>query len=276
MNAADVMTRFWTASARSVGGTAAWLGGRLPGVLVGAVVVLLAWWLSRAVRRAVRKVTARTSTTGHVDVLLSRFAQASVLAVGVVVALGVAGVNVAALLASLGIAGVTIGLALKDVLSNYVAGVILLVQRPFSIGDDVVVGTQEGTVLDVHSRATVLRAPDGRTVHIPNSTVFAATVLNATTAPVRRFDVNVDVIRGADLHRACEDVLAALRGVEGVLADPAPDVAVRPAGPHSWRLAAHAWVDTRTASLADARNAAHTAIDAGVREAGTAPRGHTS
>jgi small conductance mechanosensitive channel len=231
-------------------------GGHIP-LLVAAVAVLaIAWVVARLSFSATRSLLARTSTTGHVDVLVARLVRGSVMTVGVVAALGVAGVNVGALVASLGLVGLTVSLALKDVLANYVSGVMLLLQGPFKVGESIVVDGIEGTVTDVTARSTSLRAGDGREIHIPNAMVFSAIVTNVSRNPVRRFEITVTVPADSDLA-ACRGVaLAAVSDTGGVVADPGPDAQVAHIGAAWARIVAHGWVDTSRTSLGDAQAAA--------------------
>jgi small conductance mechanosensitive channel len=157
------------------------------------------------------------------------------------------------------------------VLANYVAGVMLLLQGPFTVGDSIVVDGIEGTVVDVKARATALRAGDGREIHIPNSTMFAATVTNLSSNPVRRFEVALSVAAGVDLVTARGVVLSAVSGVDGVLVDPAPDAQVSGIGVAWARLMAHGWVDTRDNSLGDVQVAALVAASGRLRDAGLGP-----
>ena len=266
------MQGFWaevgTAAVLALRRVASGVGGRLPVLAAAVLILLVAWMLGRLTYAGVRRMLARTSTTGHVDVLVARFARAAVLSLGVMIALGVVGINVGALVASLGLIGLTIGLALKDVLANYVAGVMLLVQGPFKVGDTIVVTGMEGTVVDVTTRDTTLRGGDGRHVHIPNSTVFGATVVNVTAEPVRRFEIPLTLPAEADLASARGAILAALSDTGGVLADPAPDAQVTQVGATFARITAHGWVDTREYALGDVQGAAFVVASHRLREAG--------
>jgi small conductance mechanosensitive channel len=231
-------------------------GGHIP-LLVAAVAVLaVAWIVSRVSFSATRSLLARTSTTGHVDILVARFVRGSVMAVGIVAALGVAGVNAGALVASLGLVGLTVSLALKDVLANYVSGVMLLLQGPFKVGDTIVVDGMEGTVADVTARTTTLNAGDGREIHIPNSTIFSAVVTNVSRNPVRRFEITLTVPVDVDLAAARGVVLAAISDTGGVLHDPGPDAQVGHIGAGSARIIAHGWVDASRSSSGEAQAAA--------------------
>lgn len=244
------------------------IGSQLPRVLAAVVVFGAAWVIGRVTYSGVLRVTGRTSTTGHVDVLVARFARATVLGVGFVTALGALGLNVGALVASLGLVGLTVGLALRDVLANYVAGVMLLIQGPFKVGDTIVVGEREGVVVDISTRDTTLRGGDGRHIHIPNSTVFGAVVVNVTAEPIRRFELTLTVSADADLASARGIVMSALSDTGGVLADPPPDAQVSSVGPSFARVTAHGWVDTREHAVGDVQGAALVVSSHRLHEAG--------
>lgn len=245
--------------------TSVGLGERVPALGGAIIVLLLTWWLSRFIKGMTRRFMARTSTTGHVDVIVSRSAQAVVALVGIVVSLAVAGVNVVALVTSLGIVGVTVGFALKDVLANYVAGIVLLAQRPFRVGDSITVDEVEGTVVDVDSRATVLRAADGTRVYVPNSTVFNAVVTNSSLTHERRFEVSVTVREGVDGLDASARAVAVLSEVPGVLAAPAPTATLAEGEQATTRVIAHGWVDTRHTTVSEAANMAYGRLAAELR-----------
>jgi small conductance mechanosensitive channel len=221
----------------------------LPGIVAGVVLLLLSWWVSGLVRRGVRRVMARTSTEGHVDVLVARTAGATTFVVGAIIALGVTGVQVTALVASLGLVGVTIGFALKDVLANSMAGVLLLLQRPFTIGDSITVSGFEGVVIDIRVRDTMLRTGDGRIVYIPNASVFDSPIVNISANPVRRFEIALTVPGGIDLRAAEQTVAGAIAATPGVAKDPEAEAQTSAAGARWARIVGHGWVDCATCAL---------------------------
>jgi small conductance mechanosensitive channel len=245
-------------------------GGHIPLLVAAVVVLVIAWVLARVSFAATRSLLARTSTTGHVDVLVARFVRGSVMALGIVAALGVAGVNVGALVASLGLVGLTVSLALKDVLANYVSGVMLLMQGPFKVGDTIVVDGMEGTVADVTARTTTLNAGDGREIHIPNATIFSAIVTNVSRNPVRRFEITLTVPVDVDLAAARGVVLAAISDTGGVLNEPGPDAQVGHVGTGTARIVAHGWVDASKSSTGDVQAAALVTAARRLRDAGLA------
>lgn len=244
------------------------LASHLPRILMGLLFLALAWMLSRITVRIVRGAMGRTSTEGHVDVLLAKLAGGAVLLVGVIVSLGIMGLQVSALVTSLGLAGVTIGFALKDVLANSMAGILLLLQRPFTIGDSISVAGCEGVVRDIRVRDTLVEQADGCMVFVPNATVFNAPITNNSAATRRRVEVRVMVANAADLTTAREAALRALDGVPGLVEEaPLEAVYVR-TGAASVTLAARAWVDTAEVPFGTATDAAIAGVYGALQGAG--------
>jgi len=197
-----------------------------PKWLVAVVIMVVAWLLAKLVRRLVQKAIGRTSTQGHVDILVSRGVASLVLAAGVILALSELGMSLSAALATLGLASVGIGFALRDILGNLFAGILLLIQHPFTIGDQIRVGDQEGVVENVRVRDTQILTYNGERVFIPNSTVFNNPIVNYTSTQSIRMDVPVRIRHVEDIDRARGVAFRTLAGMPGVLEQPAPVVMV--------------------------------------------------
>ena len=133
-------------------------------------------------------------------------------------------VKPATIISSLGIGSVAIGFAFKDILQNLLAGVLLLVNRPYRRGDQIVVKDFEGTVEHIESRATLIKTYDGRRVIIPNSDVYTSPVVVNTAFPTRRDQFDIGISYGDKPDRAMTVFAEAIAKVEGVEADPAPEV----------------------------------------------------
>lgn len=153
-----------------------------------------------------------------------------------------------------------LGFALKDVLSNFVSGVLLLMLRPFKIGDQIVIGELEGSVERIELRATRLRAYDGRVMLVPNAEVFTSRIVNNTADPVRRGSVEVWLGYDADLRQAVEVIGAATRSAGGVLASPAPVVRLDQLGEDDLLLEVTFWTDSRRADYKNTASAVREAI----------------
>ena len=193
--------------------------------LVGAVVLLILTWI---VSRWVRRATTKGLTKANFDETLTRFfgnmAGWLVLILGVIAILGIFGVSTASFAAVLGAAGLAVGLAFQGTLSNFAAGVMLLVFRPFKVGDIIRAAGETGGVQEIDLLATKLDTLDNRRIIVPNSKIFGDTIENITFHPIRRVDVPVGVDYGADLDQVRAVLEKAAATVEGGLDDPPPQI----------------------------------------------------
>jgi small conductance mechanosensitive channel len=199
-----------------------------PKWLVALAVLIVAWLLAKLVKSLVHKAVSKTSTQGPVDILIARGAAALVWLAGIIIALSEIGMSFSAALAALGLASVGIGFALQGVLGNLFAGIVLLVQHPITIGDQVRVGDQEGVVENIRVRDTQLLTYDGQRVYIPNKTVFDSPIINYSSTPSLRVDLTFQLKEGADLVKVKSLALKVLAGVEGVLQQPEPIALIEP------------------------------------------------
>jgi small-conductance mechanosensitive channel len=142
----------------------------------------------------------------------------------------------------LGIGSVAIGFAFRDILQNFLAGILLLLTRPFRIGDQIVAGQLEGTVEDIQTRATFLKTYDGRRVVIPNAELFTNKVVVNTAFDKRRIEYDVGVGYGDDIDLARRVMVEAMRDCEGVLDEPPPEALVMEFAPSSVNIRARWWV----------------------------------
>ncbi|MCB0060669.1 MAG: mechanosensitive ion channel family protein, partial [Caldilineaceae bacterium] len=145
------------------------------------------------------------------------------------------------ILSTLGIGGVAIGFAFRDILQNFLAGLLILLRQPFRIGDQIVVGDYEGTVEEIETRATMIKTYDGRRVVIPNGDIYTSSVVVNTAFEKRRSQYDVGIGYGDDIARAKELMLQAMRQCEGVLSDPVPDVLTVELAGSSVNLRARWW-----------------------------------
>jgi small conductance mechanosensitive channel len=207
--------------------------------------VLLTIAVARVVRRGVERTLRRTDAERHVVVVVATLAFYAAVAVGLVVALSIGGVNLGVLIGSLGLGAVALGFALQDIVSNFSAGIVLLLEHPFTEGDHIAIPDAEGEVEEIRVRATRLRAPDGQLVIVPNKLLFTQVLTNGTATMRRRVEVPLEVPYGQDLARAREVLLDTATEVEGVSADPAPRLLTDDLGQDGRRLRLVFWVDTR-------------------------------
>lgn len=203
---------------------------RGPGVLGALVLLIIGWMLAAWVRRAVRTACERAKFDLTLGKFLANVSKWVVLVFVVITSLGTLGVSVTGFAAILGAAGLAIGLALQGNLGNLASGVLLLIFRPFKIGDAVIVAGQAGVIDGIDLFTTNLDTGDNRRIIIPNGAIFGGVIENQTHHPRRQVAVNVPIGAAVEFARA-EEVLrgAATRVAEstpGVLKDYPPTAAL--------------------------------------------------
>jgi small conductance mechanosensitive channel len=211
--------------------------------IIGAILILIVGRLGAGFsRRSVRKFL----NFRHVDKAIVSFVSSLVyfviLTVTVLAALSKFGIQTTSFIAVLGAAGFAVGLALQGSLSNFAAGVLILLFRPFKIGDRINAAGIEGSVEDIHLFVTELATADNIQVIIPNSAIMSGIIMNLTGYEKRRLDVAMVVGVDASLDQVRELIRGVLDQEPNVLKDPAPEVLVKGLGPGSVELIARLWV----------------------------------
>jgi small conductance mechanosensitive channel len=223
-----------------------WTVTKGPGVLAALVLLVLAWVVAGAVRRLI----IRTTTRAKVDLTLAKFfgtlAKWGIIVFAVVTCMGTLGINTTSLAAVIGAAGLAIGLALQGNLGNLAAGVLLLIFRPFKIGDAVVVAGQAGVIDGIDLFTTNLDTVDNRRITVPNNAIFSGVIENQTRHPHRRVDIVVPVAAAAkmdDVHRALTGAVERVQALgQGALKDPAASVVMSELAPPTWTVSL--WTET--------------------------------
>ena len=219
---------------------------RLPYLVAAVVAIVLTVVVARLVRSMVERALRRGRAERHVVVVVATLAYYAAFALGLLVSLSLGGVNLGVLVGSLGLATVALGFALQDIVSNFTAGIVLLLEHPFTEGDHIAIAEAEGEVEEIRVRATRLRAPDGQLVLVPNKLLFTQVLTNSTATMRRRVEVLLEVPYGQDAARARELLLEVAAGLEGVSDDPEPRLLTQQLGPGARRLRLTFWVDSRS------------------------------
>ena len=210
--------------------------------VLGAILVLV---VGRIVASSVRKLVHRGGQRASLDEtivpFLSGLAYYVVLAIVFVAALGMIGIQTASLLAVLGAAGLAVGLALQGTLSNFAAGVMLLLFRPFRVGEYIEAAGTAGTVASIGLFVTTLNTPDNVQILVPNSAVWGDTIKNYAANDTRRNDMTVGIAYSDDIGKAMEIVRGLLDADARVLDDPAPLIAVAELADSSVNLVVRPW-----------------------------------
>ncbi len=240
----------------------------LPNLVRGVLIFLLALYGSAWLARVAASAMERRKMDPELILLLRRVVRWTILILGLAQAAAELGFSITSLVAGLGIVGFTLGFALQDVAKNFVAGILLLLQQPFDIGDAIEVSGYSGTVLDITLRTTELRTWDGRNVLIPNGDVYVNSIVNFSRAKRRRVQLTVGVAYDADLDQVARVALEAISGIEGVLADPAPQVAFSTFGNSAIEFNAFYWIDVHVTDPRSAQDAGVRAIKGAFERAG--------
>ncbi len=210
--------------------------------VVGAIAVLI---VGRLIAGIVRSSMRRALNKAQVDQILVGFVSNMiyylVIAFVVVAVLSLFGIQTTSLIAVLGAAGLAVGLALQGTLSNFAAGVMLLIFRPFKIGDYVDAGGTAGSVIEIGVFSTTLHSPDNVRIVVPNSSVFGQTIKNFSANETRRNDLMIGISYTDNISKAIEVIKSCLDGDDRVLNDPAPLIAVAELADSSVNLVVRPW-----------------------------------
>ncbi|MFT6399358.1 MAG: small conductance mechanosensitive channel [Bradymonadia bacterium] len=203
------------------------------------------FFIGRVIAKVLTKAAQRMILRSNNDETLSKFIGSLVysllLTVVVLAALSRMGIQTASFVAILGAAGLAVGLALQGSLSNFAAGVLMLIFRPFSVGEYIVAGGTEGVIQEIGIFTTTLFTPDNKVVIIGNSAVTGGNIENYSREENRRVDLTIGISYGDDIRRTREVILDELSKTDCVLADPAPFVGVAELGDNSVNLVVRPW-----------------------------------
>lgn len=213
-------------------------------LLTAALVFVVGRWLAKLIIRLMHRGMDRA----RIDPTLSKFIGSisySVLLLSVVIAsLDRLGVNTTSLLALLGAAGLAVGLALKDSLSNFSAGVMLIIFRPFKVGDFIEAAGTAGKVEHVQVFSTVLTTPDNREITVPNGAIFSGTIVNVSARATRRIDMVFGIGYSDDIDKARSLIMQAMSKDNRILPDPAPSVSLAELADSSVNFNVRPWVNS--------------------------------
>lgn len=209
---------------------------------VAAIIILV---VGRMVAGWARKITRKGLERGEVDEtlvpFLAKLVYYTVLAVVVIAALNRIGVATTSVVAIFGAVGIAIGLAMQGTLSNFASGVMLLIYRPFDLGDFVDAGGVKGTVMEIGVFVTTLRSGDNIRITVPNSRIYGSTIHNYNGYETRRIDLIMGISYDDDIGRAIETIRSIVTADDRVLADPEVQIAVSNLGDSSVDIVVRPW-----------------------------------
>lgn len=235
----------------------------LPALGVALVILVAFLLLAAGTRTAVQRYAARRRKQTNLVLAAGRLVYGGIVVLGALVAAVVVFPNFTptGLLTSLGVGSLVLGLAFKDILRNYLAGILLLATEPFRIGDQVIVAGFEGTVEEIEPRATFIRTYDGRRVVVPNGEMFEKVLVVNTAFERRRVEYDVGIGVEDDVERAKALILEAVAETGSAIESPPPEVLTYDLDDYSVKLRVRWWIQPpQMAELFDARDKVLAAI----------------
>lgn len=243
----------------------------IPNILVGLIIIGLTMIIARKLRDMVRRLLERSNKPESLAVALGRVTRWSAITLGILLGLLVMfpGFSAGQLIQLLGVGGLAAGIAFRNIFEDFLAGLLLLLNEPFTIGDQIVVADVEGTIEEIQARITTIRTYDGRKVVVPNSELFTDIVTVNTAYAFRRVEYDIGIGYSDDIELAQRVILDVLRATSNVEAHPEPEAIVVELAPYSVTLRARWWIKPpRRSDLVSTRNRILAQIKHALREQG--------
>lgn len=211
-------------------------------IIIAALVYFIGNWLIKFIRRSIKKLLSRKKIDPTVASFVYSFINAvlkAVLIISIVTILGLPATSLAAILAA---AGLAVGMAMKDNLSNFAGGVMLLMNKPFRLGDRVVAQGQDGIVKEIGILYTVLLTGDARTVFLPNGPLSTGSIINYSTNRHRRIDISFNINYGTDIDVLKQSIQEVIDKNIKIQKDPAPFIGVTSVNNGNFDITMRVWV----------------------------------
>jgi len=219
---------------------------------VAAGLAVLGWFTNKISNKIIDRAIDKRGGDKHAAVSAKKVTAYIIYPITFVLILGTFGLPISSLGTALGLIGLGVSFALKDVIANFISGILILVGQPFKVGDQIKVAGEEGTVKDIQVRATDIKTYDGRKVIVPNSDLYNGVVINNTAYDERRFEVIVGIGYDDDISTAVEKAKESLEESEMVETEPEPQVLVNELGGSSVNLKLRGWTKPSKANMVQA------------------------
>lgn len=212
--------------------------------IIGSIFIFVVGkWIASFVSKMLKRVLERSTVEKTLITFLKNITYYGLFIIVIIAALSNLGIQMASFIAILGAAGIAVGFALQGSLSNFAAGVLLIIFKPFRVDDYIEAGGAEGVVEEIQIFKTVLRSFDNKKIILPNSKVMNDAIINHTAKKTRRLDLTVGIGYDDDIRKARSVLMEILSGDDRVLSDPAPSVVVKELGDNSVNLGVRPYVD---------------------------------
>ena len=214
-----------------------WLIANGPGFILAILTLIIGLWIINRMTRIARKLMAKKDTDPSLVSFLSSLVNIGLKALLLISVAEMVGIQTTSFIAILGAAGLAVGLALQGTLANFAGGVLILLFKPYRVGNLIEAQGHTGWVKEIQIFVTILNTPDNKTVIVPNGAISNGNITNYSTLGKIRVDLIMGISYESDIRKAKEILLAVMQKHEKVLKDPAPFVGVESLGDSSVNLA---------------------------------------
>ncbi len=215
----------------------------LPKIIMAIVVLIIGLWIVKMIVRGFNKATSKSKMEVSLQKFLSSLISMGLKVMVIISVISMMGIETTSFVAVLGAAGLAVGFALQGSLSNFAGGVLILIFKPFKVGDFIDGAGHTGTVSAIEVLATTLKTPDNKTIIIPNGALAGASITNYSTEPTRRVDFTFGIGYGDDMKKAKEVIRSIIDADSRILKDPAPFIAIGNLGDSTVDITVRVWAN---------------------------------
>ena len=213
-------------------------------VLYAVLIIVIGRWVVKLLLKIIKAALEKTTVEETVRIFVVNLLNTLLMVIIFIAAINQLGIETTSIIAMLGAAGLAIGLSLQGSLANFAAGILIVIFKPYKVGDYIEAGSASGTVLDIQIFSTVLKTPDNKIVIVPNGTIMKDSVVNYTDQATRRVDIVASCGYGDDIDKVKEILKDILNQEDRILAEPEPRIAVSELADNSVNFIVRPWVNS--------------------------------
>ena len=213
-------------------------------VLYAVLIIVIGRWVVKLLLKIIKAALEKTTVEENVRIFAVNLLNTLLMVIIFIAAINQLGIETTSIIAMLGAAGLAIGLSLQGSLANFAAGILIVIFKPYKVGDYIEAGSAAGTVLDIQIFSTVLKTPDNKIVIVPNGTIMKDSVVNYTDQATRRVDIVASCGYEDDIDKVKEILKDILNQEDRILAEPEPRIAVSELADNSVNFIVRPWVNS--------------------------------
>ena len=213
-------------------------------LLYAVLIIFVGRWVVKLLLKIIKSALEKTTVEETIRIFVANLLNSLLMVIIFIAAINQLGIETTSIIAMLGAAGLAIGLALQGSLANFAAGILIVIFRPYKVGDYIEAGSAEGTVLDIQIFSTVLKTPDNKVVVVPNGTIMDSSIINYTGQETRRVDIVASCGYEDDIDKVKDILKDILNQDERILEEPQPRIAVSELADNSINFIVRPWVNS--------------------------------